>query len=56
MEDLIHIDLVDVIDEAILRTRMELTPDEKNACHRKMVKEIRMKVSEDGKLTLTVER
>lgn len=56
VESLVKIDLNDVIDEAILRTRMELTDDERNAYYKKMTKELAIEISDTGILTLVTKR
>ena len=56
VESLVHIDLNDLLGEALERTRMNLTADEKEAYYKRLVRDIGVKISEDGILSMTVRK
>jgi len=54
VENLVKADLNGIVDGAILRTRMNLSEDERRAYYKKLLKEIRLDISADGELSLAV--
>ena len=56
IDELVKIDIHDVIEDAIQRTRMPLTADEKNAYCKRITRDIKPVIDESGILKLSISR
>ena len=53
ISDSVKVNLNDVLKQAIFRSRMDLTQDERAAYYKRIARNIRVEIGEDGTLKLT---